>query len=124
MQKIVRQKMFYDASNQVFENARVLRNNQTEAEAILWDTLKDYKSKGFKFRRQHPIGNYIVDFYCHKKKLIIEVDGKYHEDKDQRQQDNYRTEFFEENDLHIIRFTNDHIINNLIEVLKIIDEHL
>ena len=90
--------MFHGASNLIFENARELRNKQTESEIILWNILKDYKLRGFKFRRQHPIANYIADFYCHKAKLIIEIDGEYHNNKEQVLIDKERTAYFNEID--------------------------
>ncbi len=56
----------------------MLRSSMTEAELILWDRLSNNKLGGFKFRRQHPISRYVVDFYCHKVLLVIEVDGRDH----------------------------------------------
>ena len=69
--------MFYGASNLIFENAKQLRNNVTQTEMILWGRLKEH-FPGIKFRRQHPISFYIVDLYCHSKKLVIEIDGTIH----------------------------------------------
>ncbi|MCW3108841.1 MAG: hypothetical protein JWQ09_3347, partial [Segetibacter sp.] len=70
--------IFNEAHPLVFERAKELRKNMTEAEKLLWEYLKG-GINGFKFRRQHPIGIYIADFYCHSFKLIIELDGKIHE---------------------------------------------
>ena len=67
-----------------FEKAKALRMRETKSEKILWDKLKNNQLDGLKFRRQHPISLYIADFYCHKFKLIIELDGKYHEEKEQK----------------------------------------
>lgn len=69
--------MFNQAHPLIFENAKVLRKNMTEGEKVLWGYLKGGLN-GLKFRRQHPIGIYIADFYCHSVKLIIELDGKIH----------------------------------------------
>jgi cyclase len=69
-------KMFYGALPIHFELAKKLRDKQTEAEIFLWNHLA--KIKGVRFKRQHPILYFIADFYCHKAKLIIEVDGEYH----------------------------------------------
>jgi very-short-patch-repair endonuclease len=124
MKKVVMQKMFYEAPAAVFANAKKLRNHQTEAEVLLWSVLKDFKQKGFKFRRQHPIGEYIVDFYCHKMKLIIEVDGKDHDGKFQKDQDNYRSIFFKENNLHILRFKNEEVLSDLDQVINEIEKCL
>lgn len=113
----VKSSMFHGASNLIFENARLLRENQTEAETVLWNILKEYKKNGFKFRRQHPIGNYISDFYCHKAKVIIEVDGGYHNTKEQIEKDKFRTMFFNEIGLQEIRFSNNQILFDIDNVL-------
>ena len=78
--------MFEGASHLIFENAKHLRKNMTAAEMCLWLHLRDGLN-GFKFRRQHPVGLYIADFYCHKAKLIIEVDGSVHNKKDIKELD-------------------------------------
>lgn len=114
--------MFHGASNLIFENARELRNKQTESEIILWNILKDYKLIGFKFRRQHPIANYIADFYCHKAKLIIEIDGEYHNNKEQVLIDKERTAYFNEIGLQEIRFTNNQVLFEIEIVLNKIDD--
>lgn len=113
--------MFQGASYLIFENARELRNKQTESELILWNILKDYKLKGFKFRRQHPISNYIADFYCHKAKIIIEIDGGYHNSIEQVLIDKARTEYFLEIGLQEIRFSNQQILFEIENVLNKID---
>ncbi len=72
------QSYFYeDVSHSIFANAKHLRKNMTDAETVLWMYLKE-GINGLKFRRQHPIGIYIADFYCHKARLIIEIDGERH----------------------------------------------
>lgn len=114
--------MFHGASNLIFENARELRNKQTESEIILWNILKDYKLRGFKIRRQHPIANYIADFYCHKAKLIIEIDGEYHNNKEQVLIDKERTAYFNEIGLQEIRFTNNQVLFEIEIVLNKIDD--
>lgn len=113
--------MFYGATNLIFENAKELRNNQTEAEAVLWNILKDYKLSGFKFRRQHPISNFIADFYCHKVKLIIEIDGEYHNNIEQKIKDKERTAYFLEIGLQEIRFSNNQILFEIENVLNTIN---
>ena len=90
----------------------------TNAEQILWSELKENKLLGYKFRRQHPIGFYIVDFYCHKLKLIIEVDGNYHNLKEQILYDKERTRFLNFNGLRIIRFKNIDVEHNIGKVLN------
>lgn len=119
--------LFNEANHHVFELAKELRRNMTDAEVILWSHLKA-GIDGLKFRRQHPIGIYIADFYCHKIKLIIEVDGSIHGKKEVKEYDERR-----ENDLkswgyNIIRFSNQQVlqqrelvlteINSVVEVLN------
>ncbi|MBK8777739.1 MAG: endonuclease domain-containing protein [Saprospiraceae bacterium] len=66
-----------NATQQIFEHAKWLRNNVTLTESILWEEVRN-KKLGVKFRRQHPLGAYVVDFYCHELRLVIELDGEYH----------------------------------------------
>lgn len=79
--------MWKGATESSFSEAQFLRKNETETEKILWENLRDNQLQGFKFRRQHPISLYIADFYCHKLKLIIEIDGGYHDSSEQVQKD-------------------------------------
>ena len=115
--------MHQGASRQVFQNAYRLRARETEAEKVLWNALKG-KQLGVRFRRQHPIGSFIVDFYCHQRLLVIEVDGGYHNSKDQQQADEARTEELEASGLKVIRFSNELVINDLLGVVKEIRENL
>lgn len=80
---------------QQLEKARDLRLHLTDAEQRLWPSLRDRRMGGFKFRRQHPIGTYIVDFYCHQARLAIEIDGGQHNQDDQRLYDERRTAYLE-----------------------------
>ena len=100
--------MFNEAHPLVFELAKGLRKNMTHAEMILWGHLKGL-FKGLRFRRQHPLGNYIADFYCHKLKLVIEADGGIHEDEMVRQHDILRENDLKEMGYTIVRFTNERI---------------
>lgn len=93
--------------------ARNLRKNMTTQEAKLWDLLRNRQFGGFKFVRQYPIGSYIVDFACRKKKLIIELDGGQHNFPENIKQDNERTMYLEERGYKVIRFWNNDIDNNL-----------
>ena len=74
----MRMKIFYGASDLIFEKAKYLRNHVTPTEMILWGKLKEC-FPDYHFRRQHPLSNYIADFYSHKLKLLIEVEGRIHE---------------------------------------------
>ncbi len=87
--------MFFGATDIIFENASALRKNMTEAEKILWFTLKQ-KPLSFKFRRQHPLNMFIADFYCHKAKLVIELDGNIHDLEEIKENDARRQRIIEE----------------------------
>ncbi len=112
------------ATGEVFNFARKLRKEQTEAERFLWVRLRGRKLKGFKFRRQHPIKNWIADFYCHEAKLVIEVDGGVHNDEVQKQSDEGRTYELEGLGLKVIRFTNEEVTLKINKVLRKIKDHL
>ena len=103
--------------------ARENRRNQTEAEEFLWRQLKG-SALGVKFKRQLIILNYIADFACLEKSLIIEVDGGYHFHHDQMEQDAYRTEELEKLGFKVIRFRNENIIIEIEKVLKTIQDYL
>ena len=90
----------------------------TPAESLLWHQLRRKALGGFRFRRQHPIGPYIADFYCNEANLAIEVDGKIHLQETQRERDRIRGIALENHGLRIIRFTNDQIENELNAVLE------
>ena len=112
--------MWKGASPQIFSNAKKLRENQTQAEEKLWLAVKNNQIEGYKFRRQHPLSIYIADFYCHALKLVIEIDGGYHLDEEQRLLDEKRTSDIEFQGLKVIRFTNDEVLLQLPEVLDTI----
>lgn len=113
-----------DASPKTFENARFLKKVVTDTEIILWEHLRGRRFKGFKFRRQHPIASYIVDFYCHEYKLVVEVDGEIHKLNDNPEYDKGRTNELESLGLKIIRFTNEEVEKNISGVLNIILDNL
>jgi very-short-patch-repair endonuclease len=96
----------------------------TLAEAVLWRFLRDRQLHGAKFRRQHQFHNYICDFYCDEAKLVIECDGSSHDTADRINQDARRDAVLRAHGLTILRFRNDHILDNLKDVLKKITAHL
>ena len=96
--------------------ARRLRTNQTDAEKKLWRYLRNRQLAGCKFRRQHEISTYIVDFVCVERKLIIELDGGQH--LEQQQYDKNRTSCLEDKGYYVIRFWNPEVINGLEMVLE------
>jgi very-short-patch-repair endonuclease len=114
--------MWKGASPRIFANAQKLRKNATEAEEFLWLALRENQLDGYKFRRQHPLSIYIADFYCHKLKLVIEIDGGYHQTEEQMLLDAERTATIESQGLKVMRFTNEEVLLNLPEVLNKIKE--
>ncbi len=95
------------------ERARALRQKATEAEKALWQRLRNRKCGGLKFKRQHPIGHYIVDFYCAELRLVIEVDGGIHDLPDRQACDAARTEQLESLGLTVLRITNEQILSDM-----------
>ena len=116
--------MFYGASPDIFEKAKTLRCNLTQAEKILWKELRSKKAKGYRFKRQHPIAFFIADFYCHQAKLVIEIDVSIHNISEQKDYDIGRSHELENLGLKILRFTNQEVMTEKEEVLKQILFHL
>ena len=100
------------------QRRKTLRNNPTQAERHLWRYLKNKQLAGLKFRRQHGIGHYIVDFYCPEINLIIELDGQPHFEEEGIKYDKIRSNYLNELGLKIIRFENQEILLNTDSVLK------
>ena len=92
------------------------RSESTEAETLLWDTLKSKQLSGFKFRRQHIIGRYITDLVCLDRRLVIEIDGLIHQLPENKESDENRTQWLQKQGFKVIRFTNDEVIKNTTEV--------
>ena len=109
--------MFYGASNLIFQKAEELRNRCTPAEEYLWEYIRDSKL-GVKFRRQHPCAIYVLDFYCHEIKLCIEIDGSIHQQEDVKQNDKRREQLLAELGINIIRFSNDEVFQNTINIIQ------
>ena len=116
--------MYYGAKDETFELARELRRSMTAAEGLLWSSLRNKQVNGLIFRRQHPVDIYIVDFYCHEYKLVIEVDGEIHNDPENAEKDKGRTAEMERFGLKIIRFTNNEIFNDVDFVIKEIKKEI
>ena len=102
--------------------AKSLRENSTDAERLLWKHLRARQPQGLKFRRQQPIGNFIVDFVCFEQKLIIELDGGQH--AEQQQTDAARTQWLEMQGFKVIRFWNNEVLQNMEGVWQAITPHL
>ena len=101
--------------------AKALRTNQTDAEMKVWQALRASRLLSYKFRRQVPIGDFIVDFVCFEKKLIVEIDGGQHLDN---KSDLVRDAKLKAQDYRVLRFWNNEIIENLDGVLAVILQHL
>ncbi len=93
-----------------------MRKSATPAEQKLWQALRNRNLEGYKFRRQHPLGNFIVDFFCAEVGLVIEVDGWGH--LKQREYDQARTDWLEDRGYHVVRYWNDDVLMNLDEVTQ------
>ena len=118
------QNLNYNAPTSGFEKARKLRRQMTESEKILWQELRNRKLAGCKFRRQHPIGRYIADLYCHELRLVIELDGAHHFLPDQKQQDDERSFTMNLDEIHVLRFKNIEVASNLHNVLDKINAEI
>src|ERR1043166_2715557 len=113
--------MYYGADSFVFQRAEELRNRMTPAEEALWKQIHINKWE-LKFRRQHPIANWVVDFYCHSIKLVVELDGGIHEVEDVKKNDEERESYLERMGLTVLRFRNEEVLANKISVLEKISE--
>ena len=116
-------KMHAGAYKLLYQKARELRNNATHAETILWGYLKN-KPLGYKFRRQHPYSIYILDFYCHILKLVIEVDGSIHNRTDIKINDEERQVNLQNDGLVVLRFQNEEVTETLEKVILKIENFL
>ena len=116
--------MYYGADSKTMEAATILRKNMTVPELILWQKLRDRTIFKCKFRRQHPVSFFIVDFYCHEYRLVIEVDGDIHDDETVRDYDLGRTAELNKFGLKVLRFTNNEVFENIDTILKKILVHI
>lgn len=113
-----------EMENILMQISKELRQKQTEAEKTLWFKLRDRQLDGAKFRRQHCIGSYVVDFTCLEKKLIIEIDGGQHNQTSTKDNDEQRTQWLEAAGYHVMRFWNSEVLQNTEGVLEKIRELL
>jgi very-short-patch-repair endonuclease len=100
--------------------ARGLRGQQTDAEAYLWALLRNGRLAGWKFRRQHPVHPYILDFYCHRAKLAVELDGGQHHGEAGRAHDEERAQHLQSQGIHVLRFWNVKVFEEVESVLEVI----
>ena len=103
---------------ELVERSREFRKYPTEAENTLWQAIRGRRIAGLKFRRQHPLLGLIFDFYCPEIKLAIEVDGNVHQNIDQKERDNLRTEIVTDHGILVVRFRNSDVTDHLDEILQ------
>jgi very-short-patch-repair endonuclease len=116
--------IYFGAGPELMRIAGDLRRSMTPAERILWERLRNKQLKGYKFRRQHPLKDFIVDFFCYDAMLVIEVDGEVHDADYQNERDFQRTQILKRLGLKEIRFKNDEVIENIGQVIKKIEAEL
>ncbi|MCQ2270071.1 MAG: DUF559 domain-containing protein [Bacteroidales bacterium] len=114
-----KENLFKGATPDLFSKANELRiERKTEAEDALWQHLRNRQVENCKFRRQHPLGHFIADFYCHEKHLVIEVDGGYHLTEEQKAYDEARTEAINQYGIQVVRFTNEQVLTDMDYVIS------
>jgi very-short-patch-repair endonuclease len=111
-----------DTPQYVVKLARKLRQNLTIPEKLLWEKLRNKQLRGFRFRCQHPVYRYVLDFYCHEVMLAIEIDGDVH--KEHKEYDEYRDELLQNIGIRTLRFKNEEIISNIEVVINTISSIL
>jgi very-short-patch-repair endonuclease len=99
--------------------ARELRGRQTDAEKLMWALLRNRGAAGFKFRRQHPVEPYVLDFYCDEKRLAIELDGAQHEGPEAKCRDERRSDYLRRQGIQVLRFANKEVLDNTEHVLRV-----
>jgi very-short-patch-repair endonuclease len=125
--RVIERNMFFGAKKNIFKKAYDLRNNMIEAEELLWEELRNRNLFKERFKKQHPVDIFILDFYCHKYKLAIEIDGDIHLEKDIQEYDDGRTHDLEKLGIKVLRFTNkevkeqrDKVIFKILEEIRIL----
>ena len=108
------------ATDRLIALAKNLRRQSTDTERVLWSYLRAKRMGGIKFKRQQPIGNYIVDFVCFERKIIIELDGGHHAQEDQLLKDSERDRWFKKQGYETLRFWDNDVLKNVKLVLDVI----
>jgi len=116
--RVIERNMFYGAKKSIFLKAAELRKNLTPAEKILWEKLSNNKVMNVRFKCQHPIDIFIADFYCHKFRLAVEVDGGIHENPERKEYDLARSFELNRYGIKIIRFSNKEVLENIDKVIE------
>ena len=115
---------YFGASPEILRVAGELRHSMTSAEKQLWKHLRNKQLKGHRFRRQHPVSEFVVDFFCYDSMLAIELDGDFHEDPRQKERDSGRTDCLNRLGITLIRFRNDQVFKKIDDVLETIEKVL
>ena len=110
--------MYYNPHN--LKNAKQMRSNMTPVESKMWQIIRGKRFQNLKFKRQVLIGNYIVDFLCEDKKIIIEIDGGQHNEEVNIQSDKNRTQYLENNGYKVLRFWNNEVMKDIDSVMEVI----
>ncbi|MYD11527.1 MAG: endonuclease domain-containing protein [Chloroflexi bacterium] len=113
--------VIYDDIKQL---ARHMRRNPTPAEDLIWQRIRKKQVHGFRFRRQHAIERFIVDFYCFEARLVLEIDGGIHNEPGHAANDEERQRYLESLGLHVLRFTNAQVMHKTDAVVHVIGEWL
>lgn len=122
MQESYNDNLHKDAIGKLYQYGRELRQESTEAEKLLWAELRNRKLNGLKFRRQHPLDKFIVDFYCNERKIVVELDGSVHDEKINKDYDEARTAMLAGLNVIVLRFQNEEVISSIEDVLNKIRE--
>ncbi len=120
MSRPERPRRIRNTSRQVQEAAETLRRALTPAERVLWASLRRKQLNGWHFRRQHPVGRSVLDFYCARARLVVEVDGGVHDTPEQQEHDHERTLVLNQYNLHVLRVSNEQVLGDLPRVLELI----
>jgi len=115
---------YYKSTPKIESRAKSLRRESTPAENLLWKIIRKRSVKGFKFRRQHPIKSFIVDFYCHSAGLVIELDGDVHQVGEIKAYDKERQDVLHKLGLTVLRFNNDEVFSDPGRIINTVEQHL
>ena len=117
-------RLHYGASTDLIDLSKTLRKRMTPAESVIWQELRRRNIAGYRFRRQHAISNYVVDFFCFEKAIVIEIDGGIHDEPENQEKDANRSAELDRLGLKVIRFKNEEVLNDMETVIKKIHEAL
>ena len=114
----MRVELLGNVKNSLVDRAKAMRKTALPAEVLLWNKIRSKQISGFKFRRQQPLDNFIVDFFCAQARLVIELDGESHQGEQKQKADIKRQNYLEDQGFKVLRFTNEDVYKNLNGVLE------